>query len=75
MKEGLKEKDTRKKLEAIYLTAFRINMLLSDSERVDGFVTIINEDDFTMQLAEEFIERDLLKSYESEHLYQRLTAW
>ena len=57
------------------MEAFRINMLMSDAERVEGFVTVVNEDDFTMQLAEEFIERDLLKSYESEHLYQRLTAW
>jgi hypothetical protein len=44
-------------------------MLMDDRERVDGFIHVINEDDFTMQLAEEFIERDLLKSYEIDHLY------
>jgi hypothetical protein len=62
-------------MEEIYLKAFHINMLKSKDELIYDFVHVINEADLAVKLAEEFIQRDSLKTFESGHLYMRMTAW
>ena len=62
-------------MEYIYLLAFRINLLMDDHQLTNEFVHVISEKDFSLSLGEELIVRDLLKMYEHEHLFLRLTFW
>jgi hypothetical protein len=62
-------------MEEIYLQAFRINMLKDHVEINDSFVHISNEEDLSIKLAEELIERDSLKMYLQSPLFARLTIW
>ena len=51
------------------MLAFQCNMLQSDEQLTKSFINVISEEDFTLSLAEEFVERDLLRTYDSESLY------
>ena len=59
----------RKDLEKLYMLAFQCNMLQSDEQLTKSFINVISEEDFTLSLAEEFVERDLLRTYDTESLY------
>lgn len=62
-------------MEKIYLRAFCINMLMNKKELVSNFVHVLDQRNYTHQLAEEFIERDLIKMFEATNLFQLLTFW
>ena len=47
-------------MEAIYMLAFKINLLLSDDEFQRVYVNVASEANFQRKLMEEFLDRDLL---------------
>ena len=62
-------------MEQIYLQVFKINMLKSSEQLATDFVHVINEDSLALKIAEEMIERDLMKSWELQSEYERLIIW
>jgi hypothetical protein len=44
-------------------------MLKDSKELVNDFLYIINEDDLSIKIAEEFIERDAMKGWEQDNLF------
>lgn len=67
---GAKDEDrTRSDMEQIYLDAFRINMLKDSSQLVNSFVHVVDEVDLGLNIAEEYIVRDKLTMWETDHLF------
>lgn len=62
-------------MEEIYLYAFRINMLKTPKELVNGFIYVEEEGDLALRLSEEYITRDLLTLFDNGHSYSRLIFW
>ena len=63
-------------MERIYQRAFCINMLLSKTELIDQFVHVICVQDYSLKVAKEFTEKDMLKTAHGiDVLFDRLLLW
>lgn len=62
-------------MEELYLLAFKINFLMSDKQLCEDYIHIVSEEDLTLQLADEYVEHDLLRSYRNQKPLQRHTFW
>ena len=65
----------RKDMEEIYLQTFRVNLLKDSRHLVNDYLHVISEDTLSFKLAEEFIARDLIKAWELDEVYQRISVW
>lgn len=58
--------DSRRRMERLILEAFTHNCRLNEYGLTDKFIHIISVDRLQIMIAEEFIEKDMLRMYESE---------
>ena len=59
----------RTDMEEIFLQTFRVNLLKDSRNLVNDYLHVISEDTLSIKLAEEFIERDLIKAWELDEVY------
>jgi hypothetical protein len=67
--------DTRRRMEWLLLAAFKHNMSLNDKGLLNKFIHIISVDRLQIMIAEEFLEKDMLKMVDTEFLFSRITQW
>lgn len=79
MKENSLEKheayQTRHRMENLLLEAFKHNMCLNEKGLLDRFVHVISVDRLMILIAEEFLETDLIRMFDSMRLFKRITIW
>lgn len=57
------------------MAAFKHNMNLNEKGLIRRFVHVVSVDRLQMLIAEEFIENDMLKMFDTESLFKRITMW
>lgn len=67
--------DTRRRMESLLVAAFKHNLSLNDKGLLNKFIHIISVDRLQIMIAEEFLEKDMLKMVDSEFLFSRITQW
>ena len=67
--------ETRHRMETILLEAFKHNMCLNEKGLLDRFLHVISVDRLMLLIAEEFLENDLIRMFDSMRLFKRITIW
>lgn len=66
---------SRYNMEKLYLTAFRHNMSLNEKGLLDNFIHVISVDRLMLLIAEEFLEHDMIRMFDTMKLFKRITVW
>ena len=69
------EEGNRCRMENLIYQSFRHNMRLNDFGLLNKFVHLISVDRLQLLIADEFIEHDVLRSFESLTIFRRVTFW
>ena len=69
------EEGNRRRMENLIYQSFRHNMRLNDFGLLNKFVHLISVDRLQLLIADEFIEHDVLRSFESLTIFRRVTFW
>jgi hypothetical protein len=62
-------------MEKLLIAAFKHNMSLNQKGLLNKFIHIISVDRLQIMIAEEFLEKDMLKMFDMEELFERITGW
>ena len=69
------DRTVRVRMESCILAAFKHNMNLGPTGLLNKFVHVISTDRLQQLIAQEFLENDMLKMFDTESMFIRITIW